>query len=189
MLYRISTLLVYFCLKLFFGIEVAGKDEVPSSGPFILAANHLSNLDPPVLASVIPRKICFLAKEELFRNKIFALYLRDVGVIPLERQKTDIKAMRLALKVLKSRPLLVFPQGTRARSLDEALSGVGFLCKKARVPVVAAKIYGTDSALAPGAKFLSLSRIKVVFGRVTGIERDDDYGEITRRVVEKIKSL
>ena len=189
MLYRISTALVYCCLKLFFGIEVVGKEAVPSKGPFILAANHSSYFDPPVLSAASPRRVYFLAKEELFRNKLFALYFRGVGVISLKRQKTDIRAMRLALNVLKEKPLIVFPQGTRGRSLDEALSGVGFLCKKAKVPVVAARIYGTDIALPQGKKRISFTKIKVSFARVESISPKDTKEEITSKVIAMIKSL
>ena len=136
MFYRASTFIVYCFLKLFFGIEVVGREAIPSKGPFIIASNHMSNFDPPVLAVASPRKLVFIAKEELFNNKIGSLYFKGIGCIPLQRQGSDIKALRLALKVLKKNPLLIFPQGTRTNSLDSALSGVGFLCKKAKVPVV-----------------------------------------------------
>lgn len=189
MLYRLSRALCYCVFKLFFSLEVEGKAAFFDDKPFILASNHLSHLDPPLLAVACPKKVAFLAKEELFRNKLFTLYLKDVGVIPIKRGSSDIKSMRLALKTLKTKALLVFPQGTRGRGLDEVSSGVGFLCKKAKAGVVAARIYGTDKVLPRGAKFLRKGRIRVVFTRVEAIAPSDNYQDISSKVMETIKDL
>lgn len=189
MLYRISVILVHGLLKLFCKLEVKGREAFWAERPFILAANHSSNLDPPLLAVVSPRKIAFLAKKELFANRLFARYLHSVGAIPLSRDKTDLTAIRLSLETLKSRPLLVFPQGRRSADLEAINSGVGFLCKKAKVPVIAARVEGTDKVLPPDAKFLHRGRIKVTFARVDTISAVDTYEDITRKVMAKIKSL
>jgi 1-acyl-sn-glycerol-3-phosphate acyltransferase len=189
MLYRLSTALVFCFFKLFFAIEVKGKQVFPVHRPFILASNHLSNLDPPVLASCCPYKVSFLAKEELFRNKLFALYLKDVGAIPLKRYRADIKIMRLTLDILKKKPLLIFPQGTRDASFNEANAGVGFLYKKAKAPIIAAKIQGTDLILPKGANFFRKGKIKVIFDRVNNIKESDTYSDITLKVMNKIRSL
>jgi len=189
MVYWLSVFVVYCCLRLFFGLEIYGKKAIPSRGPFILASNHLSNFDPPLLAVGSPRRICFLAKEELFSNSLFRFYLRSVGAIPLKRYQTDIKALRLALKILRQKPLLVFPQGTRSRSLDESLAGIGFLAKKAGVPVVVARIWGTDNVLPQGKILPCFCKLKVKFGRVEGIEQADSYEQITAKVVAAIKNL
>jgi len=107
----------------------------------------------------------------------------------LRRYRTDIRAMRLALNILKEKPLLVFPQGTRSRDLDESLAGVGFLAKKAGVPVVAARIEGTDKILPPGRKLPRFYQLRVVFGRVANIEKTDSYRQITARVVATVQTL
>lgn len=189
MLYRISTALTYCYLKVLYNIEVEGRESIPKKGPFILAANHLSNLDPPVLAVFSPRKVGFLAKEELFRNRIAALYFKNVGVMPLRRGQNDIGAVRIALEVLKSRPLLIFPQGRREASLESVNNGVGFLCKKAKVPVVAARIYGTDKKPAKWLGFFKRGKIRVIFARVDKIKESDNHDDITAKVMAKIKSL
>ena len=189
MLYSLSRFLARLLLKLFFKIEAEGKEVFPANTPFILASNHFSNFDPPALSVCCPRQIGFLAKEELFKNKLFGACLRALGVIPLNREKAGLRTIRLCLERLKFGGLLVFPQGTRGRSLDNALSGVGFLCKKAEVPVVAARIYGTDKVFPKGAKFPRRGRIKVVFSKVDDIEAGDSYREVTLKVVNKIKSL
>ncbi len=189
MLYRVSTLFCYCFFKIFFALQIKGKDVFPADEPFILASNHLSHLDPPVLAVSCPRKIAFLAKQELFSNKLFRLYLKDVGVISIKRGASDIKSLRLALKTLKTKALLVFPQGTRGGDFAEVSFGVGFLARKSKVPVVAARIYGTDKILPKGAKFFRRGRIRVVFSKVDSVGDDDSYEDITLKVVEAIKKL
>jgi len=189
MFYRASTALVYCYLKALFNLKIEGKESVPKKGPFILAANHLSNLDPPLLATVSPRKVGFLAKEELFKSKIAAFYFKGAGVMPLKRGQSDIRAVRLALKLLKSKPLTIFPQGARGGSMEAANSGVGFLCKKAKVPVIVAKIYGTEKESCKNVNLFNKGEIRVIFARVENIEEGDSYEDITQKVMSKIKSL
>jgi 1-acyl-sn-glycerol-3-phosphate acyltransferase len=162
---------------------------IPQKGPFILASNHLSNLDPPVLAVACPRRICFLAKEELFKNTLVKLYFKAVGALPLKRAGSDIKALRTALETLKDKPLLVFPQGTRRQDFNNISPGVGFLARKAKVPVVAARIYGSDKVLPKGKKRITPGKIRVVFGIVENLEYSDSKELITEKVIAVIRNL
>lgn len=189
MFYRLSRAIVYSIFRVFFKIDVEGKDKIPLNKPFLLASNHFSNLDPPLLAACCPSKVGFLAKEELFNNKLFGACIKALGAIPLNREKAGIGVMRLCLKMLLTKSLLIFPQGTRGGSLDDPFSGVGFLCKKAKVSVVAARIHRTDKTCSKGLKFLCRGKIKVVFSPVDNIEDADSYEEITLKVVNRIKSL
>ncbi len=189
MLYKISVLLSLLIFKYFFSLEVEGRDCVPKEGSFILASNHLSNLDPPLLASVCPRQISFVAKKELFKNIFFKFYLKAVGAVPVERKKISIKTMRSLINTLKVKPLLVFPEGSRGVGLNQVYSGIGFLCRKGNVPVIAAKISGTDKILPPGKAFPKREKVKVVFDPVEGIDYSQSPKEITARVVQVIKKL
>jgi 1-acyl-sn-glycerol-3-phosphate acyltransferase len=85
--------------------------------------------------------------------------------------------------------LLIFPQGTRATNYDSFKEGVGFLYKKSKAPVIAAKVYGTDKVLPKGARFLRFGKIKVIFSRVEGLEGQNTRHQVTARVIETIKSL
>lgn len=189
MLYKIGRGLFKFIFKFFFKIEVAGADVFPSRQSFLLASNHLSNLDPVLLGVVCPCRVYYLGKEELFNNKFFAFILRRVGVIPLSRTGSDIGAIRRALNVLRDKSLVIFPQGTRSVDYDRFKSGVGFLHKKARVPIIAAKIYGTDKVFPKGSKLPRRGKIKVVFSRVMDIGDNTTYEDISSRVIEQIKVL
>jgi 1-acyl-sn-glycerol-3-phosphate acyltransferase len=189
MLYDVLKTIAYLIHRWIFRVEVKGIECVPRDKPFILASNHISNLDPVTVGSVVPFQMKYLGKEELFKNKMFGNFLRAIGVVPLKRGKTDIGTMRTALKILKKSPLLVFPQGRRSVDYNSFKSGVGFLCKKSGVPVIAAKVYGTDKILPPGGKRIRIAKARVVFAEVKNIKDNDSYEDITRKVVEKIKSL
>ena len=189
MLYNIFKALLILILRWGFKLEIKGKDAFPKKGTFILASNHLSNLDPIVVGTASPRRICFLAKKELFKHKLSALLMRTLGVTPLPRGKSGIKVMRQALEILKKHPLLIFPQGTRMASYDTFKAGVGFLYKRSRRPVIAVRIYGTDRILTKGSSKIRRGKIRVHFARVSHLRNDDTPDEIAAKVMAKIKSL
>ncbi|MDD5583688.1 MAG: lysophospholipid acyltransferase family protein [Candidatus Omnitrophica bacterium] len=189
MLYEILKSISLFIFTCFFGLRIKGKEVIPLQGPFIVACNHVSNLDPVVLGDACPRQLHYLAKEELFRNKAFAWLLCNINVFPLRRGKSDIHIMRTALSILKTYPLALFPQGTRGTNYDTFKAGVGFLYRKTKVPVIAAKIYGTGAILPKGAKFLKKGRITITFSRVNTIKDTDDNEQVAQKVMETIKNL
>lgn len=190
MLYKVSAVLLYILCKLLFKLEIRGKEAFPKDGHFILVSNHVSNLDPVVVGvAALPYSVRFIAKEELFENKIFAFVLRNLGVISLKRQRTGIKELRSTLKILKKHSIAMFPQGTRSSNLDKVNPGVGFFYKKSKIPIVAARIYGTDEILPKGAAFLKAGKIKVIFSKVDKFNDSDSSADIALKVAEKIKSL
>ncbi len=189
MLYEFLKPLAIFLFKLLFKIKVKGKKEVPSTGALILASNHLSYLDPIVLGVAFPRRLYFLAKEELFKNRLFALLIKSLGAIPLKRGATDIRAIKEALKILKEgKVLVIFPQGSRDKDFTQIKSGVGFLAKKAGCNVVAAKIKGTEVVLPKDKKKIKLANISVTF-RFVSCKDDENYDSLSQKVFEVIKNL
>ena len=182
--------LAVFFLKTLFRMEIKGKSKIPKNKTFILASNHLSFLDPIVLGVASPRRIHFLAKEDLFKNKLFASLMGGLGAVPLKRDKPDISAMRAALTLLikEKKPLMIFPQGKRG-NLEEAKAGVGFLFRKTNLPLVVAKISGTGKILPKGKRILSPGKIKVIFDILDDICPADTYENISWKVLEKIKKL
>lgn len=189
MIYPLCRFLVYCFFKLGFKLKVEGRSELPVNSPCIIAANHISNFDPLVIRVSSPISTYSLAKEELFKYKIFNFFLSIFQVIPLKRGSSDLKAIKTALAILKDKPLVIFPQGTRTVELDNFKRGVGFLCKKAKVPVVAARIYGTDKIMPKGVMFPRPGQIKVVFTRVKNIDYADTAEKISADIMETIKSI
>jgi 1-acyl-sn-glycerol-3-phosphate acyltransferase len=189
MLYRLSRALLFIFFRTFFSLTVEGRSVFPKTGPFLLASNHSSNFDPPLLAAASPRSLYFMAKQELFKNKLFGAYLRILHALPLDRVTGDSAALRQAIRLLKELPFVVFPQGTRGQDMEHFKAGVGFLWKKTGVPVIACRIYGTDQILPKGRRFPSPGRIRVVFKLVEGLDACMDSQTVTARIMGTITSL
>jgi 1-acyl-sn-glycerol-3-phosphate acyltransferase len=129
------------------GWEVTGREHVPRSGGFILASNHISFWDPPLIGSALPREIHFLAKEELFSNPAFGWLIRSYNAIPIRRGMVDLSGMARAVETLRrGGGLMLFPEGTRMRDgeLHPARPGIGMLSVNSGVPIVPCFISGSD---------------------------------------------
>ncbi|MFC1514629.1 lysophospholipid acyltransferase family protein [Candidatus Omnitrophota bacterium] len=186
---RIAAAIVFLLMKVYCRMEIRGRHHIPKNRPFILASNHLSNLDPAVLAAACPRRLNFLAKEELFRNPFFARLIYSLGAFPLKRSKVDISALKTALKRLKKEVVLLFPEGTRDPKAKKPQAGVGFLVNKSGLAVVPARLYDTDKVLGPGEKFLKPHKIKVVFGKPLRFDKKKKPLEVAQEIIKAINTL
>lgn len=189
MIYEIARFICSFVLRVLFRFEVKSRNIFPHRQPFILASNHVSNLDPVVLGIACPVPLYYLAKEELFKQKLFGHLLRAIHVIPVKRGKVDIQSVRIALKLLSEKPIVIFPQGTRAAPYDNFKAGVGFFQSKTHVPIFVAKISGTETILPKSANVPKPGKISVSFAQLNNITTDDDYATVAFKVVEAIKNL
>ncbi len=166
-LYHLTKFLCWLILRLGFGLEVRGQEHVPAQGPCIVASNHVSYLDPVVVGVACPRRLTFLAREDLFHGWALGAWMRGVGVIPLRRDEADLTAIRMAVTHLRrGQPVALFPEGGRQFSgqLGTAKRGVGLLAATARAPIVPVYLQGTFDALPPGARSLRRAKIRVAFG-------------------------
>jgi len=192
MLYYLGKFIYFVFIKFFCGLNVQGKENIPAKGGFILASNHLSYLDPPVLGVASSRRMDFFAKEELFGNKFFAKILFSVGAFPVKRNKMDLTAVKEAIRRLKQgKALVMFPEGTRSEDgqIKDGQEGVGFLASKAEVPIIPAYIRGTDKVLPKNSKSLKLNKINVYFGKKIDVERRQAYADISALVIQRIRHL
>lgn len=136
--YKCCALIVRSIVKLLFGLEVQGVEKIPLRGRVIIAANHQSYLDPPLLGSVLRREIRYLAKEELFKIAVLKWIIIYLGAIPIKRSKLDLEALRRSAEILENgEALLVFPEGHRSRDgkLRQGLGGVGYLASQTNTDV------------------------------------------------------
>lgn len=133
----------YFLVaRLLWGIRAEGKENVPREGGLVLAANHFSTYDPPTIGSLLPREVSFMAKKELFENRFLNLIFRGVHAFPVDRGRSDVSAIKEALRRLKADDAVgVFIQGTRNQGDVEALDGAAFLAQRANVPILPAAIW------------------------------------------------
>lgn len=180
-------------------LEADGWDLLPP-GPCLIASNHQSMLDPPLIGGLLPEEIAFVARKTLFENPLFGWVIRGCRALPLDRDDADLGAIRRALGVLASgRKLLIFPEGTRSPDgrLLPAKAGAGLLALKSGVPVVPARIRGARDVLPRGGSLpVGGARIRVRFGRpLTTAELDpgrDHPGrnlEASRRILAAIAAL
>ncbi|MBN1269601.1 MAG: 1-acyl-sn-glycerol-3-phosphate acyltransferase [Kiritimatiellae bacterium] len=193
-----STLWVFF--KLFFHLKVRGVENVPDEGPCIVACNHASYLDPPIVGAGIKRRMVrFMARDTLYRTPFAQSFLTKVHTVPIDRTRGDVGALRRALKALAAGGVLgLFPEGTRTPdgNLQKAKGGIGFLIAKARVPVVPAYVEGSFQALPKDAKRLRFSRLTLTIGppilpeewQAMGADRSS-YDRIGELVMARIAAL
>lgn len=118
-MYRLVRNIVCFAAKLFYRYKIHDRENIPTEGKFIIFGNHMSNWDAVMLSAVTNRQIFFMAKKEMFENRLLGWLIRKVGAIPVNRDGNDARALKDALRVLSAGNLLgIFPQGTRSPKSD-----------------------------------------------------------------------
>lgn len=173
MFYRFACFGVRVLLRLLTRCRVDGLENVPREGPLLLAANHLSLVDPPVLGALLPRRVVFMAKEELFHVPVVGWAVSWYGAFPVKRGQADRQALRSAIAVLESGGVVgMFPEGTRSRSgtMSQAHSGAALLALTADARVLPVAIEGTDR-LGSLRSLLSRPAITVRVGKPFTLER------------------
>ena len=185
--------------RLLGGWRVVGQENVPRSGGAVIAANHLSYLDPPAVGSALPRRTYYFAKKELFQIPIFGWLIRRCYAFPVDREIGDVAAFRHAIRLLRAGELLVvFPEGGRSQDgeLEEAKVGAAMIASRGHVPVIPCALSGTDQVLPRGAWYLHRGFVQVSFGPPVTC---DEYGatrlskaqllEVTERVMNNIAAM
>ena len=176
----------------FFPRTVKGWQNVPQKGAYILASNHISNLDPPILGISTPRRLHFMAKIELFKHPLVGWWLKKLWAFPIKRGEGDFGALKKALKLLKEGyPVLLFPEGTRR--LDgkplPPQAGAGLLSIKSQVPIVPVYIKGSDAVMPPGAKFFKRSHVTVTYGKPFDVKDCPTYETASQKILDEIYKI
>ena len=143
--YRIARVLVSGVFHLLYRIRIEGKENIPTDGTYVVCSNHKSLMDPPMLGVCLPFPVRFMAKEELFRNKLFGGILRAVGAFPIKRGKSDVGALRSAMKMLANgENVAIFPEGTRSKgdTMRRGKQGAVLIASKAGVHILPVGIEG-----------------------------------------------
>jgi len=178
--------------KAVFKIEVFGLENIPPE-PCIVASNHRSYLDPPVLNAVFPEPLIFVAKEELFKIPIFGKLISHMGAIPIKRGAGDVQALNTVLELLeKGCKVCIFPEGTRAEpgQFLRPKPGVGLLAIKSKKKVLPVYIDGTDKVMPKGKSFPKPgAKIRVFVGKPKDYSHEKNYREVAIKIMEEIKAL
>lgn len=164
LLYSASRFLLDGLVRVVSSWEVRGREHIPRTGGLIVASNHISFFDPPLIGIAAVRELHFLAKEELFRPPVLGWLIRTYNAIPIRRGVADLSGLSKAMDVLKGgRSLIMFPEGSRMRDgeLHPARPGVGMLAVGTDARIVPCYISGSNR---PGGWLTRRSRLRVWFG-------------------------
>jgi 1-acyl-sn-glycerol-3-phosphate acyltransferase len=193
--YRILKAFLYAFFRVFYRLEVFGLENIPEEGGFIMAANHASYLDPPVLGAVSTRRVRFMAQEGLFKIPLFRTFIK-VFSFPVRRDKPHPSAIKEAVQRLRRGQLIViFPEGSRSANgnLLDAKRGLSVIAALGKIPVVPTFIKGTGKALPVGKKFLRPSKITVIFGTPLAINENENEKQfqerVNREIIKEIENL
>ena len=160
--------------KLYFGWRVYNPERVPSEGPVILASNHASFLDPPLVGAGLKRGINYLARENLFRFPVMGWVLRNWQVVPVDREGGGARGLKAILdRLLDGGAIILFPEGTRTRDgkLQPARSGIGLTVIKSDAPLVPVRVFGTFEAYGRQMRFPRPRRVAVKYGQPMRFEQ------------------
>ncbi|MEX0743466.1 MAG: 1-acyl-sn-glycerol-3-phosphate acyltransferase [Actinomycetota bacterium] len=170
-----------WALRWWFRLRVEGAGHLPEHGPAVVAMNHESALDIPLVVAASRRRITFMAKKELFKNGFASWSLHSLGAFRVDRDRFDLVAVQRALAVLQRGDVLgMYPEGTRSPGqLLPFLHGAAWLALHAGVPLVPCSISGTEHA----GRATSPGRVpvRIRFHEAIAVERSDDPAERRRR--------
>ena len=158
--------------------DVYGQDNLPGRGPYIVASNHSSFLDPPIVGAFLPHQVRFFARKTLWKPGFASWWLDAVGTIPVDRDGgSDVKAIKSVLQTMKDEKVVImFPEGTRSPdgSLQTAKPGVGMFACRTGVPIVPARIFNSNKAFGTDNKLHPCTPVSVVYGKPLGPADYDD---------------
>jgi 1-acyl-sn-glycerol-3-phosphate acyltransferase len=172
--YRIGWSCFRMMYATYFRWRVLNAERVPLQGGVILASNHASFLDPPLVGSALGRDINYLARESLFRFPGIGALLRSWNAVPVDRDGGGAKGLKIILeRLLAGNGIILFPEGTRTKdgNLQPARSGIGLTVIKSDAVVIPVRTFGTFEAFGRNHKFPRPHRVTVKYGRPMNFEK------------------
>lgn len=179
--------------KLFYDFHIEGTENIPQGKPVILASNHRSYADPVILTMPMKLPVSYMAKEELFHNKLFGWFIRKLGAFPVKRGAGDMSVIDDSISILESgRNLVIFPEGTRSKDgkVGKGKSGVALIAAKSGADVVPCGI------CFEGEKLHFRSKLTLKFGKVIKAEdlhiedgSPKELKKVKQRIMEAITEL
>jgi 1-acyl-sn-glycerol-3-phosphate acyltransferase len=192
-LYGFSHALIRIIYEICFRGEIAGLENLPAKGGYIVASNHASHLDPPLVGLCLPQQATFFARKTLWKPGFASWWLDNVGTIPVDRDGgTDVAAIKRVLQTLKQgKVVILFPEGTRSRDgkLQSPKPGIGLIACRTGVPVVPARVFGSFDALGRDGRLHLGTPVSLRYGqplKPEDYDRAEDGKERYARAAERI---
>ncbi len=146
-LFLVTHIFYMIRFKLVYRLEVRGKENIPKNNEYIIAANHLSTLDPPLVCGIMNRGVAYMAKKELFDNLFLRWWLNWLGAFAVDREKVSVSTLK-TVKTIKSTGwvLGIFPQGTRQLDgeIKNVAKGFAAIAKSTKCGILPVGITGTE---------------------------------------------
>lgn len=192
MFYKIAVRVLRFLVFLIFDLKVHNKENLDNTeGGLIVCGNHISMIDPVILAVSTKRNIHFMGKKELFENKFLSFIFRNLGAFPVDRQGVSLSAIKSSLNVLNNGGVLgIYPEGTRIKNgYDEnnAKPGIALIANKANVKIMPVYVEGPYKFR--GKIELYIGKEKDYLENYIGKINTEKYTEIGKEILKDIYNL
>jgi 1-acyl-sn-glycerol-3-phosphate acyltransferase len=171
--------------RLYWRLEVHGREHIPATGPFIVSPVHRSNVDFAIASVLVPRRMRYIAKSSLWKFGLGRLWF-VLGAFPVNRGTADRAALRTCIEVIElGEPLVLFPEGTRQIGpvVQECFDGAAYVASRTGAPIVPVGIGGTEAVMPKGAKWLRPHKVVVVIGEALPAPAAAESGRVPRRAI------
>lgn len=183
-----------------FGLRIKGREHLITEGPVLVASNHQSFLDPPLIGNLYDDEMVYLARKTLFKEGFLEWLYNQWNAIPVDQERPDMASLKTIIRKLKEgHRVLLFPEGQRTfdGSIGEAAPGIGLVAVKSGVPIQPVRIEGANLALPRGSARIRLARITVTVGppiilsheELKSLANKEGYEAVTQRIMAAIKAL
>ena len=204
MMYWLVKNLYLLFAKFYLSYQVENRDAILNLEPggYVVASNHVSFLDPPLVGIAFPENIYFFARKSLFDNPLFGWLLRSIQAIPVNQAKPEMSTLKHIIELLKDgEKVVIFPEGERTSDgnlKEKGQSGVGMIVEKSRSKVLPVRLFGPEIALPRQAKRLKRTPVTLVVGEPLDmsdlfenkeLNKKQRYEAITERIMDAMRAL
>ncbi|HTI14146.1 MAG TPA: lysophospholipid acyltransferase family protein [Dictyobacter sp.] len=191
-LYEALRFFAKFVFFIIIRLHLRGRYNIPRKGPYIIASNHLSWTDIPLVPLNVPGKVVYMAKEESFYSKMGWL-VRFLGAFPVKRNESDRQAIRAAITQLRNKKVfIIYPEGTRSktRTLAKGHNGLGMIALMSGVPVVPVAIWGSENTFKKFGAHVTVSYGEPIVFKPKGTKATrEDIESTTEEVMRRIADM
>ena len=186
--YQLIRFLVVSICRTYCRMTVSGQENIPRTGPFVLAPVHRSYIDTPIASGCTRRRMRFMGKDSMWKRQPLNWMLSALGAFPVTRGSADREAIMRAIQVLKSgEPLVLFPEGERKSGpiVQPLMDGAAYVACKAGVSIIPVGIGGSERVMGKGAKFIYPKKLVVIIGKPIPVPASVD-GRMPRSAVKEV---
>lgn len=191
--YHFAKAIVVPIIRIYHRLTTYGRNNIEPNQHYVVVGNHISHLDPIYIAALYPKPLHYMAKKELFDQKVLKWLLEHVGAFPVNRDTADLGAIKKALRLLKDKESMgIFPEGGRAEKWDEQAlkQGAAFLSIRSQTPVLPVAIFGTKEAKPKGKSFVRPAKVRLLYGKPIPVPEEgttvDEFGLVIKQAMEQL---